>query len=174
MKKIFKALSILAASTALCAGVAMATGCSGYNGKYEGEYSYVSWGHTYGMSVEVTVENNIITKVVDTTAVKHSDWVVVSNPPTPESPWNDEAKANWVNNEAWLLQKYEGLSVTEVIEKKVYIQGNGVPYEAAKNPDMSDVMITGATQGSGRLLLAVQRALGKKIEIGNILQPAKN
>lgn len=32
MKKIFKALSILAASTALCAGVAMATGCSGYNG----------------------------------------------------------------------------------------------------------------------------------------------
>ena len=119
MKKIFKALSILAASTALCAGVAMATGCSGYNGKYEGEYSYVSWGHTYGMSVEVTVENNIITKVVDTTAVKHSDWVVVSNPPTPESPWNDEAKANWVNNEAWLLQKYEGLSVTEVIEKKV-------------------------------------------------------
>lgn len=38
MKKIFKALSILAASTALCAGVAMATGCSGYNGKYEGEY----------------------------------------------------------------------------------------------------------------------------------------
>ena len=165
MKKIFKALSILAASTALCAGVAMATGCSGYNGKYEGEYSYVSWGHTYGMSVEVTVENNIITKVVDTTAVKHSDWVVVSNPPTPESPWNEEAR---------LLQKYEGLSVTEVIEKKVYIQDNGVPYEAAKNPDMSDVMITGATQGSGRLLLAVQRALGKKIEIGNILQPAKN
>ena len=39
---------------------------------------------------------------------------------------------------------------------------------------MSDVMITGATQGSDRLLLAVQRALGKKIEIGNILQPAKN
>ena len=37
MKKVFKGLSVLVASTALCAGIATASACSGgYNGEYIG------------------------------------------------------------------------------------------------------------------------------------------
>ena len=70
MKKIFKILAITAASTALCAGIATATACStGTNGTYVGEYHYIGQ-HSdvpYGMVVEVTVKNNIITGIKDIT-----------------------------------------------------------------------------------------------------------
>lgn len=69
MKKIFKALAIAAASAAMCLGVAMSTGCTGGSGTYYGGYHYIG-AHSatpYGMVVEVTVENNIITSVKDIT-----------------------------------------------------------------------------------------------------------
>ena len=69
MKKIFKALAIAAASAAMCVGVAMSTGCTGGSGTYYGGYHYIG-AHSatpYGMVVEVTVENNIITSVKDIT-----------------------------------------------------------------------------------------------------------
>ena len=87
MRKIFKGLSILVASTALCGGIAMATACDGgYNGTYTGEYHYLNYGENYGMVVEVTVENNIITAVKDVTNTEASlkdyqdnkEWHVVS------------------------------------------------------------------------------------------------
>lgn len=74
MKKIFKALAITAASTALCAGIATATGCAGGNGTYYGEYHYIG-AHSatpYGMVVEVKVENNIITSIKDITNTEDS------------------------------------------------------------------------------------------------------
>ncbi|MDE5666924.1 MAG: hypothetical protein K2I29_01645 [Clostridia bacterium] len=68
MKKIFKGLSVLVATAALGAGIATATACNGGNGTFNGEYHYVnSYGQTYGIVVEVTVENNIIKKVTDVT-----------------------------------------------------------------------------------------------------------
>lgn len=78
MKKIFKGIAVLAATAAIGTGVAFATGCGGSDGEYEGSYSYVNYGQTYGMSVKVTVKNNIITKVEDTTAELHADWHPVS------------------------------------------------------------------------------------------------
>ncbi|MDE6667767.1 MAG: hypothetical protein K2K38_05410 [Clostridia bacterium] len=164
MKKIIKGLSILVASTALCAGVAMATACdSGYNGTYEGEYHYPNaWAPTaphYGMKVRVTVENNIITKVEDITK---DAYTVVS------SGWED--KNTWITYESLLLQKYEGWSVADVLAIKVYIDENGQPYGKGDNAALleSDLLIPNATQGSGRLILAVQDALGKKTQIGRI------
>ena len=77
MKKIFKGIAVLAATAAIGTGLAFAAGC-GSDGVYEGSYSYDSWGQTYGMSVKVTVKNNIITKVEDTTAALHADWHPVS------------------------------------------------------------------------------------------------
>lgn len=75
MKKVFKGLSIIVASTALCAGIATASACSGgYNGTYYGEYHYLGYyGQEYGMVVEVTVENNIITAVKDLTNSDNED-----------------------------------------------------------------------------------------------------
>ena len=166
MKKIFKGLSILVASTALCGGIAMATACdSGYNGTYTGEYKYENHGHTYGMKVEVTVENNIITKVKD---ISPEDWVVVSDA-MPEYGWSADSVKNWNDNEAWLLQQYEGWSVSDVLAVKVYVKTTGEPYEiknannVATNAQLeaSKLLVGGATQGSGRLMLAVQDALSK-------------
>lgn len=166
MKKIFKALAVAAASTALCAGIAMTTtGCNaGYNGTYEGEYKYSNYGHDYGIKVRVTVENNIITKVVDITK---GAYVVVSDA-NPAYGWTEDAVANWTNNESYLLQKYEGWAVSDILAIQVFIKENGEPYGKTENAAMSDLMISGATQGSGRLLLAVQAAFGQTVEIGRI------
>ena len=202
MKKIFKGLSILVASTALCAGIATATACSGgYNGTYEGDYHYTnSYGVEYGMKVKVTVENNIITKVEDVTNGAYvtvsegwvNKYVADYNKATDEEKantytfpvkpivndwgvqnvkeieaiapdyygWTNKNEETWNTDEAWLLQKYEGKSVADVLALKVYIKTTGEPYSSDKN-DFGDLIITGSTQGSGRLLLAVQNALKK-------------
>lgn len=167
MKKIFKALAILCASTALCAGIGIAAGCSGgKDGVYVGEYHYPNaWNPTathYGMKVRVTVKNNIITKVEDITK---GEYVVVS------SGWED--KALWTDKENMLLHKYEGASVADVLSIKVYVNENGQPHGIDDNAAMSDYVITDATQGSGRLLLAVQNALGKKVDDYNRIEKAE-
>lgn len=245
MKKIFKALSVFAASAALCAGIAGASACSGgYNGVYKGEYTYTNqYGAKYGMSVEVTVENNIITKIKDTTAKEHADWTVVSkdyidyyctkwdkaeayaqfkttyletHPDAKEREirknfvledywtansskfdafkteylqehagateeeakvafkeqglsskdyaWSESSVSNWTSNEAYLLQKYEGWAVADIMDIKVYVKETGEPYDKALNTGMSDLLIQGATQSSGRLLLAVQNAFGRTVD----------
>ncbi len=221
MKKIFKAIAILCASTALCAGIGIAAGCSGgKDGKYEGDYHYTnSYGVAYGMKVRVTVKNNIITKVEDITngayTIVSPGWVNKwmadqdaahaadsSKPDTKaqiakykedhasdpgvaymsdveiatilagKAPnwynWPNSAEATWTDNESWLLQKYEGWSVSDILDIKVFIKETGEPYSKDHNGEFSDLLITGSTQGSGRLLLAVQNALGKKTEIGRI------
>lgn len=166
MKKIFKVLSILAATTALTAGIATATACSaGYNGTYEGEYSYQNYGHTYGMKVKVTVENNIITKVENITP---EDWVVVSDA-NDKYGWPQTSVNNWNRNEAWLLQMYNGRAVSEIKDVEVFVKTNGEPYEVKdadgvnRNVEFGNtgLLISGATQGSARLMLAVQNALSK-------------
>lgn len=166
MKKVFKGLSILVASTALCAGIATASACSGgYNGTYEGDYHYENYGHTYGIKVKVTVENNIITKVEN---ISPENYVVVSAA-NPSYGWSEEAVAHWNDNEAWLLQKYEGVAVADILDMKVYVKKNGEPYGVTdsknepRNTELqeSGLIISGATQGSGRVLLAVQNAFKK-------------
>lgn len=164
MKKIIKGLSILVATAALGVGIATATACNaGYNGTYTGEYHYANpWSAAaphYGIKVRVTVENNIITKVEDITK---GEYVVVSD------GWED--KAVWNTYESLLLQKYEGWAVADILNIKVFIDENGQPYGKADNKDFadSDLLISTATQGSGRLILAIQDALGKKTDIGRI------
>ncbi|MDE5722498.1 MAG: hypothetical protein K2I30_07180 [Clostridia bacterium] len=164
MKKIFKALAVLAATTAIGAGIGMAAGCSkGYDGVYYGEYHYPNaWNPTgthYGMKVRVTVENNIIVKVEDVTK---GEYIVVSD------GWTD--KDIWTADESYLLQKYEGLAVSDVLAIQVFLEEGGQPYARDKNSALGEngILITNATQGSCRLLLAVQDALGKTTEYGRI------
>ena len=229
MKKIFKGIAVLAATAAMGTGLALATGCGTANETVVGYYAYDSWSNVYGIVVEVTVENNIITKVVDVTnshvddagkgkieyvikgataaddkKVDNTQWHVVSTAweeyvfmpwnaklltdeikakiaadptyiPTPEEcnfsySWFNSDVKNWNTYEAWLLQQYEGLSVADVLDMKVNINNSGEPYAADHNPDMvtNNLLIANATQGSGRLLLAVQNALGKTVEIGRV------
>lgn len=171
MKKIFKGLAVLAATAAVGTGLAFATGCGGKDGKYVGSYSYENYGHTYGIVVQVTVKNNIITRVEDITKSNEDtkDWVSISS---AGYGWEEEDVKNWNTNEEWLLAQYEGLSVADVLAIDAYVKTNGEPYSIDKNgalvTDDYELVISGATQGSVRVLLAVQDALGKTTEYGRV------
>ena len=89
--------------------------------------------------------------------------------------WTDATAANWTNHTSWLLQQYVGLSVADVLAMNIYtdygytvdatvdMDSKGEPYEKNFNADLnaSGLLVTGATQGSGRLALAIQDALSK-------------
>ncbi|MDE7439340.1 MAG: hypothetical protein K2N23_02385 [Clostridia bacterium] len=92
--------------------------------------------------------------------VYNADWHTVS---APGYGWSEESYEDWLNKESWLLQQYEGKSVAEVLAIKVFYDENGEPYSTKDNAEFatSGLVMTGATQGSGRLLKAVQNALSK-------------
>ena len=156
MKKLFKtfALSVIACALCVCAAALSACGGGGtktYNGTYVGEYSYVSGDTTYGIKVSVEVEDNVIQSVTKL----ESDLVDVT-PPIP-NVWTEENVANWNDNLSGLLEKYAGKTVAEIKAIKVTVNDTGAPTLAADKFD--GLVISGATQGSGRLLLAIQNAL---------------
>jgi hypothetical protein len=225
MKKIFKGLSVLVATAALGAGIVTATACNGGNGTFIGEYHYNSHNTEYGIRVEVTVENNIITKVRDITnteldkqdgyvqnetteeleykssgvewtsvspgwetyvtthggALSFTYWAYpdvdfsnmseeekvkyVNEHPISWYSWLNADSEKWTNYENWLLQQYVGWSVADIIDIDVFYSSTGEPYATKDgyNAELlsSGLLITNSTQGSGRLLLAVQNALGK-------------
>ena len=82
-------------------------------------------------------------------SIAESDYVEVTD------SWGD--KDLWINGIDDLLAAYIGLNVADVLAEGVTVDDGGQPTKV-ENPDL---MITGATQGSGRLLLAVQNALEK-------------
>ncbi len=133
---------------------AVLTGCVNTT-TYSGETSYVEYGTTYGIKVNVDVQGDRISKVT----VVDSDYVSAS--PTG---WDSSA---WDNNLSSLLAAYRGKTVAEILGKKVatYEASEGkAPYtsEDAGFIDFgSQFIITGATLGSARLMLAVQNALQK-------------
>lgn len=94
--------------------------------------------------------------------VYNKEWHTVSaGGSSPD--WTTADEVNWYNKEAWLLQQYEGLSVADVLDIKVFYDENGEPYAQGDNPAFaaSGLVISGSTQGSGRVLIAVQNALKK-------------
>ena len=116
---------------------------------FEGEYHYANaWNDSaphYGIKVNVAVVGDKIKSV----SVAESDYVEVTD------SWDN--KDLWISGIDDLLAAYIGLNVADVLAEGVTIDDGGQPTKV-ENPDL---MITGATQGSGRLLLAVQDALKK-------------
>lgn len=147
MKKLLKVLALVAV-VACCAVAVAFAGCGESAKTYDGEYKYeiAAWHTTYGVKVEVTVKDDTIqsVKIVD------SDYVVVT------STWDN--KATWENGVEGLLKAYEGKKVADVKAVKVEVATGDFAGQPESVAD-SNLMITGATQGSGRLLLAVQDAL---------------
>lgn len=149
-----KKTCILAFVSLLACLTAFIFGCS--DKTYNGEYSYTQYGTNYGVKVAVTVDDdNEIEKV----RILGSDFVEVSE---PGGNWTQENYDNWKNKLASLLKEYEGKKVSEVLAMKVAVGEDKAPL--AKDDDGftaydSDLLISGATLGSGRLLLAVQDAL---------------
>ncbi|MDE7306896.1 MAG: hypothetical protein K2N33_05845, partial [Clostridia bacterium] len=92
--------------------------------------------------------------------------------------WTNANASEWSDHESWLMQQYVGWSVADVLAINVYTDygyalteggrvldknSKGEPYKTSFNSELSSsgLLVTGATQGSGRLLLAVQNALSK-------------
>lgn len=164
MKRMTKLLAVLAVGAVATAGVVGLAACGekGISGSAKGEYSYESYGHTYGIKVEVTVENGKITKVE---RLEH-DWVEATD--TVMGDWDGGANYNKeINNE---LKKFNGLSVDDVLDLEVAVTEAGAPEtqksDGEANPNFkplvigdTNLVLTGSTQSSGRLVLAVQDAL---------------
>lgn len=135
----------------------------------EGEYKYENpWtaGNYYGVKVSVTVQGNRISKVEITSTDDPDDKYT-----NLSSGWTDEGKKTWNDGKADFLTSFEGLTVDEVKAIKVEKDANGAPNTAKDVDTIKDAPAslkivetaehTGATQSSGRVILAVQDALSK-------------
>lgn len=152
MKKLFKTLAVLGVAGVAAAGVAAFSACGESGKTYNGEYHYNSYGHEYGVKVAVTVKEDKISKV----KVVDSDYVSVSDP-VDGTNWDQTKVDNWNNNLANLLKAYEGKTVQAIFAATSSI--SGVSGATENSVSESSLVITGATQGSARILLAVQDAL---------------
>lgn len=144
----FKKIIAVAALVSACC-VCTVAGCSSGDAKtVEGDYHYVTEYGTYGVKVSVEVNNDKIKKVT----ILDSDYTLTTS---AEYGFADSAK--WDKGVNALLNTYTDRSVSSVLEQKVTVGADSVPTAV----DNSAFVVSGATQSSGRLLLAVQDALKK-------------
>lgn len=162
MKKIL----VLALAIVMALSVVALVACAKEE-TYEGEYKYANTYNDsgdnavlddyYGCKVTVSVKKGVITKVVVA-----EDTAKLFN---LSSGWGDKAK--WTAGAKDMIDSFVGLKVEDVKKIEVAKTTSGAPdtsVETIKNaPDSLKVVATadhtGATQSSGRLILAVQDAL---------------
>ena len=164
MKKIL----VLALAIVMAFSVVALVAC-GTEETVEGEYKYANTyndtGDTpvlddyYGCKVTVTVKNGVITNVV---VADDTDKLF-----NLSAGWTDKAK--WQNASKAMIDSFVGLKVEDVKNIKVAKAASGAPDTKVEGKTITDVPAglkvvesdghTGATQSSGRLILAVQNAL---------------
>lgn len=151
MKKSNKLIFVLVMTAATACACAF-TGCA-QKQTVTGETSYMQYGTNYGIRVSVEVQSDKGGDRISKVTVVDSDYVEASE-------W--EGKEDWDKNLNTLLLAYRGEYVKDILAKKVAVDKDGAPLGSDTEGfvDFGDEFITtGATVGSGRLLLAVQNAL---------------
>ncbi|MCM1437590.1 MAG: hypothetical protein NC131_00060 [Roseburia sp.] len=148
-------VAVCAAVAASCAvGAVTLSGCAKTTG-VNGEMHYVQWNTNYGIKVNVQVQSDKKGDRIRKVTVAESDYVEVS----PEgNGWDPKA---WNDGLQTLLNSYRGLYVADVLSLEAHTE-DGIPAVKADDGFVNfgdNLIITGATLGSGRLLLAVQNAL---------------
>lgn len=151
-----KKLIVIALAVVMALSVVALTACSNEE-VVEGEYSYEnSWtpGQKYGCHVKVTISKGVIAKLEVT-----EDTDTFYN---VSSGW--ESKQTWLDGKDALISSFVGLKVDDI--NKITVAKNA---DSANGPVGQPTAITGApaalkvvagaTQSSGRLILAVQDAL---------------
>ena len=142
MKKIL----VIALAVVMLVSVFALTACNQQT--VEGEYAYDNaWvpGAKYGVKVSVTLNKDVITKVVVTS--ENTD-----NYTNLSASW--ENKATWENGEAAFLASFEGKTIQDVLNIRVACAANGQPSSVE-----GFTAVAGATQSSGRVILAIQNAI---------------
>lgn len=157
MKKSVKILIATILTSAVASSAALLSGCFVSN-NYDGEYHYSSWGHEYGMKVSVEIQSDDKGDRIRKVEVLDSDYISVSDA-NDERGWTQAMVDNWNNNLDSLLLEYRGRYIMDVLEEIVVCNEGGVPSSVSD----SSLVISGATQGSGRLALAVQDAIESAI-----------
>ena len=142
MKKIL----IIALAVVMLVSVFALTACNQQT--VEGEYAYDNaWvpGAKYGVKVSVTLNKDVITKVV-VTSENTENYTNLS------ASWGDKSK--WENGEAAFLASFEGKTIQDVLNIRVACAANGQPSSVE-----GFTAVAGATQSSGRTILAIQNAI---------------
>ncbi len=158
-KSVVAKVAVCLAAAAMTIAVAFTAGCS--IAEYEGEYSYPNqWAPTapyYGIKVNVKVQTDKKGDRIREVKIVDSDYVSVTE------TWED--KQVWLDGVDELVTKYRGRYLADVLCETVETDANGQPETRDNQPGQAQtfggLIVTGATQGSGRLLLAVQDALEK-------------
>ncbi len=120
---------------------------------FTGEYSYTAYGMTYGAKVDVVMTGGVISNLKLYTD-EETEWVGLSDA-YPDYGWTDEARQVWLDGVNNLMLSFVGMTADEVAGISAVIGGvNG----AADSVD-SDFNVTGATQSSARVVLAIQNAI---------------
>ena len=157
MKKIYKALAGICLAGALCGGAFAVSGCGDtQTDTVIGEYHYINYGVFYGVRVNVEVQTDSKGDRIRKVTIADSDYTQLS-PANPDYGWTDADRENYSSQEQTLLNAYRGMYVADVLAMDVETAANGEPQGVSDD----SVLISGATQSSGRLLLAVQDALLK-------------
>lgn len=157
MKKIYKALAGICLAGALCGGAFAVSGCGDtQTDTVIGEYHYINYGVFYGVRVNVEVQTDSKGDRIRKVTIADSDYTQLS-PANPDYEWTDADRENYSSQEQTLLNAYRGMYVADVLAMDVETAANGEPQGVSDD----SVLISGATQSSGRLLLAVQDALLK-------------
>lgn len=170
MKRMKKAIVGLAVGAIAALGVVGFAACGEKAETYDGDYHYTTSGYgdpvTYGIKVKVTVKDGKIEKV----EVVNSDYVDATDMGVDEDG-NPVIVGGWDNGANWdkelknELAKFKGLSVSDVLALNVAKNDAGEPLKStddgfnALNVGGKNLILTGSTQSSGRLILAVQDAL---------------
>ncbi len=183
MKKLGKFLVAGALAAVACVGlVACGGGNSGYNGEYKYENTYTP-GSYYGAKVNVKIKDittegkdpvsgktiKIITggEIVSITVEADTDNYHNITP-----TWKENQKPGDLGHDKTVaalpdyLKKFEGMSIEDIMTINVDVE-NSVPSDISN----AELKLTGATQTSGRIILALQAAIG---EMGSMTDlPAK-
>lgn len=120
---------------------------------YTGSYSYEAYGLTYGAKVDVVMTGDTISNL-RLYPDDETNWIGLSDA-YPDYGWTDDNRQVWLDGVNNLMLSFVGMTADEVAAIDATIAGvNGT----ADSVD-GDYNITGATQSSARLVLAIQNAI---------------
>ena len=153
-----KKLIVIALAVVMALSIVAFAACGGSE-TVEGEYSYDNtWtpGQKYGCKVTVTVKGGVITAIE--VAADTDTFFNLS------AGWKD--KALWEKDGQAMIDSFVGLTVEEVnkitVTKNTDASKGSLEQPAAiTGAPASLKIVSGATQSSGRVILAVQNALSK-------------
>ncbi len=156
MKKICRVFVILAIACAMTVAAIMLAACFKVD-SYYGEFSYDQYGTQYGVKVKVAVQTDGKGDRIRSVEIVNSDYTEA----TDGAYWNNGGREKWDAGIDALVASYRGKYVGEVLLVNVPQDEDGIPLDTSSGGLSADsgFIISGATAGSSRLLLAVQNAL---------------